>query len=84
MWPFYHGHYSHFSYQDQYIITAIEVIRCNTVTRPTREIEALTTFEAIQTLMSITANMAMKVVMELTTIMTISITAFISNICDKV
>ena len=81
MWPFYHGHYSHFSYQDQYIITAIVVIICNTATRPTKEIEALTTFEAIQT---ITANVAMKAVMELATIMTISITAFISNICDKV
>ena len=70
MWPFYHGHYS------QYIITGFGVIRYNTAARPTRELEALTTFEAIQTFMSILANVAIKTVVEIDAIMTISITAY--------
>ena len=67
MWPFYHGHYS------QYIITGFGVIRYNTAARPTRELEALTTFEAIQTIL---ANVAIKAVFEIDAIMTISITAY--------
>ena len=84
MWPFYYGHHSHFGHEDQYIITTIGVIRSNAATRPTREIGSLRTFEAFQTLMSVTANVAIKAVMEIAAIMTISITALIIDICNIV
>ena len=57
-------------WSDQYIMTGLEVIRYNTAARPTREIEALTTFEAIQTFLCILANVSIKAVMEIDAIMT--------------